>query len=100
MKKVLFIIGLFFLIFGYLAFQNAIDNLVTLEEYIVDAQAGMLPGAVQNNELDVMSEAEMADSLRRGEAILQVSRAFMAFGFVIFVYSLVDDIKKIKNKLL
>ena len=95
MKKFTFIVGLFFLVFGFMAFQNAIDNLVALENYAIEAQAGRLPeGGVE------FSEEETVEQLRRGDAILQVTRAFLVFGFVTFIYSIVDEMKKIKTMLL
>ena len=47
----------------------------------------------------MLGEAELVEALRRGESILQVSRALMVFGFVVFVYSILDEIKQFKNKL-
>ena len=95
MKKFTFIVGLFFLVFGLMAFQNAIDNIIALENYARDAQAGLLPdGGI------VLDERETIDALRRGDAILQVTRALLVFGFVTFIYSIVDEMKKIKTKLL
>ncbi len=94
MKKFTFIVGLFFLVFGIMAFQNAIDNIIALENYARDAQAGLLPdGGI------VLDERETIDALRRGGAILQVTRALLVFGFVILIYSVVDEIKKIKTRL-
>ena len=87
--------GLFFLVFGFMAFQNAIDNIIALENYAIEAQAGRLPeGGVE------FSEEETVEQLRRGDAILQVTRAFLVFGFVTFIYSIVDEMKKIKTMLL
>jgi len=99
MKKFLFIVGLFFLVFGYMAFQNAIENLIMLDNYRIESIAGRVPDAIQNEELEVIGEAELLEQLRRGESILQVSRAIMVFGFVVFVYSIIDDVKNLKNKL-
>ncbi len=94
MKKFTFIVGLFFLVFGFMAFQNAIDNIIALENYARDAHAGLLPeGGI------VLDERETIDELRRGEAILQVTRALLVFGFVTFIYSIVDEMKKIKTRL-
>ena len=99
MKKFLFIVGLFFLIFGYMAFQNAIENLLILDSYRIESQAGRVPEVVQNEEIEMLGEAELVEAFRRAESLLQVSRAIMVFGFVIFVYSILDDIKQFKNKL-
>ena len=94
MKKFTFIVGLFFLVFGFMAFQNAIDNIIALENYAIEAQAGRLPeGGVE------FSEEETVEQLRRGDAILQVTRALLVFGFVTFIYSIVDEMKKIKTRL-
>ena len=93
MKKFTFIVGLFFLIFGFIAFNNAIDNIIALENYVIEARAGRLPdGGVE------FSEEEAVEQLRRGDAILQVTRAFLVFGFVTFIYSIVDEMKKIKTR--
>tara|TARA_B100000029_G_scaffold324890_1_gene317287 strand:- start:20286 stop:20627 length:342 start_codon:yes stop_codon:yes gene_type:complete len=99
LKKFSFVVGFVFLVLGYLAFQNAIDNLILLDQYRIDSQAGRIPEAVANEELESLGEAELYEALRRGDAILQVSRAIMVFGFISFVYSIIDDIKKIKNRL-
>ena len=78
-----------------MAFQNAIDNIIALENYAREAQAGVLPeGGI------VLDERETVEELRRGDAILQVTRAFLVFGFVTFIYSIVDEMKKIKTMLL
>jgi len=78
-----------------MAFQNAIDNIIALENYAREARAGVLPeGGI------VLSEEETVEELRRGDAILQVTRALLVFGFVTFIYSIVDEMKKIKTKLL
>ena len=93
MKKFTFIVGLFFLVFGFIAFQNAIDNIIALESYAREAQAGILPeGGI------VLSEQQTVEELRRGAAILQVTRAFLVFGFVTFIYSMFDEMKKIKTR--
>jgi len=93
LKKFTFIVGLFFLVFGFIAFQNAIDNLIALENYAREARAGLLPeGGI------VFSEQQTFEELRRGDAILQVTRAFLVFGFVTFIYSIVDEMKKIKTR--
>ena len=99
MKKFLFLVGVFFLVFGYMAFQNAIENLLTLDSYRIESQAGRVPDVVENEEIEMLGEAELVEAFRRGESILQVSRALMVFGFVVFVYSILDDIKQFKNKL-
>ena len=99
MKKFLFLVGVFFLVFGYMAFQNAIENLLILDSYRIESQAGRVPDVVENEDLVMLGEAELVEALRRGESILQVSRALMVFGFVVFVYSIFDDIKQFKNKL-
>ena len=93
MKKFTFIVGLFFLVFGFIAFQNAIDNIIALENYAREAQAGVLPeGGI------VLDERETVEELRRGGAILQVTRALLVFGFVNIIYSIVDEMKKIKTR--
>ena len=76
-----------------MAFQNAIDNIIALENYSREARAGVLPeGGI------VLSEEETVEELRRGDAILQVTRALLVFGFVILIYSVIDEMKKIKTR--
>ena len=91
MKKFTFIVGLFFLVFGLMAFQNAIDNLVFLHQSAIEIQEGGFP--------DNISERDLGLAIRRGGALLQVTRALLVFGFVILIYSVVDEIKKIKTRL-
>ena len=54
---------------------------------------------IQKKSFQLLGEEELLEQLRRGESILQVSRAIMVFGFVVFVYSIIDDVKNLKNKL-
>ena len=89
MKKFTFIVGLFFLVFGFMAFQNAIDNLVFLIKSVIEIQEGGFPA---------VSEQDLGLAIRRGGALLQVTRAILVFGFVILIYSIVDEMKKIKTR--
>ena len=79
------------MVFGFIAFQKAIDNLVFLNQSVIEVQEGGFPA---------VSERDLGLAIRRGSALLQVTRALLVFGFVTFIYSIVDEMKKIKTKLL
>ena len=77
------------MVFGFIAFQKAIDNLVFLNQSVIEVQEGGFPA---------VSERDLGLAIRRGSALLQVTRALLVFGFVTFIYSIVDEMKKIKTR--
>ena len=89
MKKFTFIVGLFFLIFGFIAFQKSIDNLVFLNQSVME---------IQEAGFGEVSELELGPAIQRGGAQLQFTRALLVFGLVILIYSVIDEMKKIKTR--